>query len=56
MRQITKKNTTNSRVYKMIAIINELSCPMCPPNKGCNRKRDWKARNWKDYRNNQWKN
>jgi hypothetical protein len=50
----TIKNTMNSQVYKM-AIKSNLGCPICPPNKGCNRYKNTDLKSWKNYRGNQWK-
>lgn len=55
-----KKNlqlTNNSREYKMTKRRLDLGCPLCPPNKGCNRryKNGSGYRCWKRYRKNQWK-
>ena len=47
--------TGNSRVYKMFRRTFKLSCEVCPPNKGCNRRRKKELNNWKNYRKNQWK-
>jgi len=50
------KNTMNSQVYNK-ALRQNLGCPICPPNKGCNRK----SKNyncfisWKNFRGTQWK-
>lgn len=48
------KNTMNSRVYNM-AIRQNLHCPICPPNKGCNVNRDNSYKSWKNYRGKQWR-
>ncbi len=50
----TLKNTQDSRVYNM-ALRQNQGCPICPPNRGCNRNRDNDNRNWKRWRDNQWK-
>ena len=50
----TLQNTMNSRVYKM-ALRQNMGCPICPPNKGCNRNRDNNYKSWKNYRDNQWR-
>ena len=46
------KNADNSRAYKAAITVG---CPICGPNKGCNRNRDF-DNNWKSHRKNQWKN
>ena len=48
----TQKHTMNSRVYKMAMRVN-LGCPICAPNRGCNRNRDNDSRCWKTYRKDQ---
>ena len=49
-------NTSNSYVYKKLAIQVELTgCPICSPNRGCNRRRKKKIRNWKKQRKTKWK-
>ena len=48
------KNTDHSRVYNMAIRLN-FGCPICGPNRGCNRNRNNDFRNWKRYRGNQWK-
>ena len=50
----TIKSTMDSRVYKM-AIRQNLYCPICGPNKGCNRNRNNDNKSWKTYRDTQWK-
>ena len=47
--------TTNSKVFKCLYYRDKLSCPICPPNKGCNYKHYRKPRNWKGFRKKQWK-
>lgn len=49
-------NTTNSRVYKMARNVFISSCPICSPNKGCNRQRKKFDNSWKNNRDNQWRN
>ena len=51
----TLKYTTDSRVYKMTKRKMEISCPICSPNRGCNRMRNFYNRSWKHYRKTQWK-
>lgn len=48
------KNTENSRVYKIAKWEHEGSCPLCPPNKGCNRNR-YGDNSWKKHRKRQWR-
>lgn len=48
------KNTTDSRVYKMMSR-ESLYCNICPPNKGCNGRNNGECRSWKAYRKNQWR-
>lgn len=53
-----KKNlqlTTNSKEYKMVKRQLDLGCPICRPNKGCNRNRDNDFKCWKRYRKTQWR-
>lgn len=49
------RNTSNSRVYKMTVREEILRCPICPPNKGCNRARKNIDNSWKEHRDNQWR-
>ena len=49
------KHTNNSRVYKMTVREEILGCPICSPNKGCNRNRNTDYKSWKTYRKTQWK-
>lgn len=50
------KNTDNSRVYKMANRETFTSCPICSPNKGCNRKNRWGGMtSWKKIRKTQWR-
>lgn len=46
------KSETNNSVYNKLMCAN-LGCPICPPNRGCNRK-SRRLRNWKAYRKQQW--
>lgn len=51
----TLQLTNNSKEYKKAK--RELDgdkCPICPPNRGCNRNRNYND-NWKEYRKSQWK-
>jgi len=50
----TLKHTMNSQVYNK-ALRQNMGCPICPPNRGCNRNRDNHSLSWKGYRNSQWK-
>ncbi len=60
MKKENLETTTNSRVYKILKrkmLDNyEGLCPICGPHSGCN---FWKKhrgiKNWKEYRNTQWK-
>ena len=60
MKKENLETTTNSRVYKILKrkmLGNyEGLCPICGPHSGCN---FWKKhrgiKNWKEYRNAQWK-
>lgn len=56
-RQEMLDTTTNPKVYRYLRIPVITSCSYCSPNKGCNRraKRN-ELRNWKQYRNTQYKN
>ena len=50
------KTTTNSRVYNMMMReCSSISCPICGPNKGCNRYREYGNLSWKGKRKTQWK-
>lgn len=50
-----KRTTTNSSVYKKVAIFPQFGCPICAPNKGCNKNRDNNYLNWKSHRKTQWR-
>ena len=43
-----KRNTTNSCVFKRAAVFPILGCPVCAPNKGCNRFKGSISHSWKD--------
>lgn len=47
------QETENSQEYK--SALGELLklCPLCRPNRGCNRNRDYSG-GWKDHRDKQW--
>lgn len=47
-------NTTNSRVYKLAVNETVSGCPICSPNKGCNRNKNF-DNCWKTYRKTQWR-
>lgn len=49
--------TLNSREYKILQRDQELGCPICGPNSGCNSssRRGLLERNWKKFRKTQWK-
>lgn len=48
--------TTDSRTYKLASRTKELlACPVCAPNKGCNRRRKRMQRNWKKFRETKFK-
>lgn len=49
------ENTTDSRVYKLTAREGVMSCPICPPHRGCNRDYFGVERNWKKFRKTQYK-
>lgn len=51
------KTTDNSSVYKKAFIKLYSSCPMCSPNKGCNRYDSYfnDCNCWKSNRTTQWK-
>ena len=51
----TLQLTNNSKEYKMAKREMTLGCPICPPNKGCNRNRDNDYKCWKRYRKTQWR-
>lgn len=38
-----QRTTTDNYVYKRLAIYSQLGCPICGPNKGCNRNSKRKA-------------
>ncbi len=48
------KNTDDSSVYNKLLRQN-LGCPICAPNKGCNQNRDNNHKNWKYWRKTRWK-
>ncbi len=48
------KTTLNSQVYNK-ALRNNFGCPICGPNKGCNRKRTHDSYCWKSNRKDQWR-
>jgi hypothetical protein len=50
----TIETTTNNKVYKMALYDLILGCPICAPNRGCNRNRNY-DNSWKSYRKTQWK-
>ena len=43
-----KRKTDNSSVYRKAAILAELNCSYCSPNRGCNGNRNKTLRSWKD--------
>ncbi len=48
--------TTNSRVYKSAKKIQDcVGCDRCRPHRGCNGWWKYPKRNWKQYRNTQYK-
>lgn len=49
------KETMDSRIYNMA--INEiyLGCPICAPNRGCNRNKKNHDNSWKTFRRTQWR-
>jgi len=48
--------TTDSLTYKLAFRTKELlACPLCGPNKGCNRRRKQMQRNWKKFRKTKFK-
>ena len=49
--------TDNSSVYRKALINTVCSCPLCSPNRGCNRQSKWSNDNecWKSNRKTQWK-
>jgi hypothetical protein len=51
------KTTDNASVYKKVFVKLHLHCPICPPNKGCNRQAKWNNdyECWKTNRKTQWK-
>lgn len=58
MRKIEiEKTTWNSFTFKRVYLNSKISCPICPPNKGCNKKsgRDSRKKNWKLFRDTQYK-
>lgn len=50
----TVQITDNSKEYKMAKREITLGCPICPPNRGCNRNRDY-DNSWKNFRKTQWR-
>ncbi len=55
MKEENIDNTTNSTVYKKLRHEITLGCTACPPNKGCNRRRKKKSKNWKQSRKTKFK-
>lgn len=53
----TLQLTNDSKEYKMTKRKMDLGCPICRPNKGCNRKgrNGTPYRSWKTYRKTQWR-
>lgn len=49
------KKTTDNREYNAALSEKTSGCPICSPNRGCNRNRDNFNDNWKHYRKNQWR-
>ena len=51
------KTTDNASVYKKAFVNLYFHCPICSPNKGCNRQAKWTHDNesWKSNRKTQWK-
>lgn len=51
------ESTDNPSVYKKAFIKLYSSCPMCSPNRGCNKQRKYNhdCENWKSSRRSQWK-
>jgi hypothetical protein len=51
-----EQETTNTYVYNQVREFKRKSCPVCPPNKGCNGAwRIKKNKSWKQYRKTQYK-
>lgn len=48
-------STTNNRVYKSILNAKVSKCPICPPHKGCNRRRRKLQKSWKYFRKTRYK-
>lgn len=53
--KVVIETTTNSKEYKRLTGYQVSGCPICAPNRGCNRMRNSVRRSWKKYRNTQWK-
>ena len=52
----TLQLTNNSNEYKNAKRqLDKIGCPVCPPNRGCNRNRDNDYKSWKRYRKTQWR-
>lgn len=54
-RKRIKKITSNNKEFKASLYYGEI-CPICKPNRGCNRRSKGHDRNWKRFRKTQWKN
>lgn len=42
-----KRKTTSSSVYRKAVIYHQLGCPICEPNRGCNREKNNPFKSWK---------
>jgi len=49
------KTITDRKTFKRVWLSKELSCPICGPNKGCNRARKKIDKCWKQHRKTKWK-
>ena len=57
MKNLKNFITEHPSVIKKLWFKTILICSMCPPNKGCNRrKKNHIESNWKEYRKTQYKN
>ena len=42
-----KRKTTSNSVYRRAVIYHHLGCPICEPNRGCNKERNNPFKSWK---------
>ncbi len=49
------EKANSNKEYKYSMFREELNCPICPPNKGCNYRGKKHQRTWKVFRKTKWK-